>query len=348
MPSIGAGLERARNFERIATPEERDKQSFLAIASFFQSQQCQNPADKVFGMMSLSYSYLQARPRPDSTRCLEGLYTSVVTLSLVETGSLDFLSYVYGHSALRDSNSRRMELPTFVPDLTATVPDQIWNTMTLFRCESICFYNSMQGSFADSTIFQNREAITSAMVIDTLVATLDFDDLVASFRQFKHLKSRPNPYKNVDEAFWRTLCEDTHKQLNSMWKPAEASDVLRYNSWYIWAHTTTTPLYHAGKSVQDFQVLFNIQRAGRRFAVTEMGYIGWVPWKAHKGDAVALMPGGKVPYVLRQVSEAEDGGVEGGKSSGLRKWRFLGDAYVHGVMHGEAWDPYGLEQIVLV
>ena len=31
-----------------------------------------------------------------------------------------------------------------------------------------------------------------------------------------------------------------------------------------------------------------------------------------------------------------------------RRYEFLGDAYIHGIMHGEAWNEANLEEVTLV
>jgi hypothetical protein len=59
---------------------------------------------------------------------------------------------------------------------------------------------------------------------------------------------------------------------------------------------------------------------GRRMVRTRRGYIGLGPLFARKGDCIAVLDGGRVPLVLRQ-----DG----------RCCRIVGDAYIHGIMHGE-------------
>ena len=59
----------------------------------------------------------------------------------------------------------------------------------------------------------------------------------------------------------------------------------------------------------------------RRFCTTKKGYVGWAPPGAQKGDQVCILLGGQVPYVVRPV--------KGG-------YKYLGEAYIHGVMNGEA------------
>jgi hypothetical protein len=61
---------------------------------------------------------------------------------------------------------------------------------------------------------------------------------------------------------------------------------------------------------------------GWRFVVTKKGYVGVVPNVAQVGDVVAILKGGRVPFIL-QKSEARDGA-----------FRLVGESYVHCLMNG--------------
>lgn len=63
--------------------------------------------------------------------------------------------------------------------------------------------------------------------------------------------------------------------------------------------------------------------SNRRLLVTKRGYIGLAPWNAQVGDVVAVLHGGETPFLLRPGSE-----------SGV--YTFVGEAFVHGTMAGEA------------
>ncbi|KAH7141005.1 heterokaryon incompatibility protein-domain-containing protein [Dactylonectria macrodidyma] len=65
---------------------------------------------------------------------------------------------------------------------------------------------------------------------------------------------------------------------------------------------------------------------GRRFFVTRKGYFGIGPECMERGDIIAVLFGGKVPYVLR----ATDGG----------RYFFIGECYVHGIMSGEVIEKW--------
>ncbi|RYC60279.1 hypothetical protein CHU98_g5932 [Xylaria longipes] len=66
----------------------------------------------------------------------------------------------------------------------------------------------------------------------------------------------------------------------------------------------------------------------RRLARCENGYLALVPATAEEGDGIVLVEGGVVPLVLRQDSSRDAGD----------NWcRLVGEAYVHGVMNGDAF-----------
>lgn len=77
----------------------------------------------------------------------------------------------------------------------------------------------------------------------------------------------------------------------------------------------------------------------RRFAVTRRGYFVLGPDALQAGDVVAVLRGGKVPFVLRKVSVGGDGEDE-------ERWVLVGECYVHGLMDGEGWDVEGVEEEV--
>lgn len=61
------------------------------------------------------------------------------------------------------------------------------------------------------------------------------------------------------------------------------------------------------------------------------------PMDSAVGDSIALLEGGRVPYVLRAKPGMENGPYE-----------IIGDAYIHGITNGEAWNPELCREIVLV
>lgn len=72
----------------------------------------------------------------------------------------------------------------------------------------------------------------------------------------------------------------------------------------------------------------------RRMFRTKSGYIGLGPRLTQKGDHIFLVRGSRVPLVLR--------------SQDSERWTLLGDCYVHGIMHGEAFDETTCQTLLVV
>ena len=71
---------------------------------------------------------------------------------------------------------------------------------------------------------------------------------------------------------------------------------------------------------------------GRRLCFTEGGRIGIVPTETEVNDVVCIFKGGITPFIIRE--EDED-------------WHFVGDAYLRGLMRGEALEEEGLVEMRL-
>ena len=82
---------------------------------------------------------------------------------------------------------------------------------------------------------------------------------------------------------------------------------------------------------------------GRKlFRTSPYPFLGSGPKSHDAGDSVCILAGGSVPYLLRKV------GDQGGN-----RYTFIGEAYVHGMMHGEAnyimaLEDQSLTDIILV
>ncbi|KAI3329983.1 heterokaryon incompatibility protein-domain-containing protein [Ustulina deusta] len=75
------------------------------------------------------------------------------------------------------------------------------------------------------------------------------------------------------------------------------------------------------RDVGDIRQSFEKAYKGRRLFRTAGNYLGIAPDHLKVGDQVWILSGADTPYVLRKSD---------------RDWRAIGEAYVHGIMHGEA------------
>lgn len=79
---------------------------------------------------------------------------------------------------------------------------------------------------------------------------------------------------------------------------------------------------HQG-DIETYAVAMQYWCGLRRFFVTERGYIGIGPTSMQKDDAIVVLYGGGVPFVLRRRED---------------HWLFIGDCYVHELGEGQAID----------
>jgi hypothetical protein len=148
------------------------------------------------------------------------------------------------------------------------------------------------------------------------------------------------PYtgEEITVAYQNTLCADLLPSSN------------RTEAWYdevvLGVGTASTRESSASKErspmgpelLQQFHAVMLRATHGRHFFVTEHGYIGLAAATAQRGDAVAVLLGGDVPYTLRSKGRA---------------YELIGECYVHGIMDGKAisdFDKAGkdFDEIVLV
>jgi hypothetical protein len=84
----------------------------------------------------------------------------------------------------------------------------------------------------------------------------------------------------------------------------------------------------------SFFIVFSHMYQHRRLFLTEKGYLGIASKSVRPGHVIAVLPGAQVPFVLRKYDPAAEGSA----------WQLVGEAYVHGIMAGEA-APGKLEKI---
>ena len=75
----------------------------------------------------------------------------------------------------------------------------------------------------------------------------------------------------------------------------------------------------------------------RRFAVTRRGYMALVPVEAREGDVTCVFVGAMTPHVLRPGGKGATSDKGKGKEKDDGRFLFVGEAYVHGFMDGEAF-----------
>jgi hypothetical protein len=78
--------------------------------------------------------------------------------------------------------------------------------------------------------------------------------------------------------------------------------------------------------------------AGRVLFTTEGGLLGLGPDGMAVGDQLCLLPGARVPFLLRKSE----------KLRAVPSWNLVGECYVRGIMHGERFNEEDKQVIRMI
>ncbi|KAH7348530.1 heterokaryon incompatibility protein-domain-containing protein [Rhexocercosporidium sp. MPI-PUGE-AT-0058] len=193
---------------------------------------------------------------------------------------------------------------------------------------------------AKITIYDYREQAKDNRAVMSVFHTLFTWELFAASQE------PTNPGVKSTDVYWNTLCSGTYKD------PRHPEDTKAiYEHWYKLLQPLRTFMARFGWLCRAFPSLgiaiymratwatygefwpyveaAKLRRLGR----LENGWLGMMPKGARVGDVLVLVRGGKVPLVVRR--EALKGA---GEDEMKMRVRFIGEAYVHGIMDGEIWD----------
>jgi hypothetical protein len=156
-----------------------------------------------------------------------------------------------------------------------------------------------------------------------------------------------NPGLESREVYWHTLCSGTYKNSD----PVETK--LVYQHWYnlleplrkfVIRHNRFSRAFpwigiamYMWATWETYGEFWPLTAASqhRRMGRLENGWLSMLPGDARVGDIVILARGGKVPLIVRKG----EGEME------HKRIVFVGEAYVHGIMDGEAWEEERCKEI---
>ncbi|KAH7161045.1 heterokaryon incompatibility protein-domain-containing protein [Dactylonectria macrodidyma] len=321
----------------------RNQNDVLETLSMYRQRGCSDPRDRVYGILGMDFRGYGSQIRPDYSIEVKELFVQLAQEQIQQTQSLDVLTHV-----LRGEDS--------VPGLPSYVPD--WNIsltpITLFRCKGralmLMYYNASAGVAAEFKLTLASQATSKGIIVDeikTVGMITSFSKIedaartkaiVDEARSLSGLPSRlPVSFQeaNAEEiAFWQTLCGNLSTHMHNGVGVYEFADPpVDYERYLRWSRLVESHASHeldlptADVEVFGNTLLPNI--AARRFMRTRTGLMGFVPAESLPGDPVVVLAGGKVPYVLRKQPNTDN-------SNSDVAYSFLGDAYVTGLMNGEA------------
>lgn len=306
---------------------------------YFQNRYCADPRDKLFGLLGLAHP--NARQLVNYTLDKKQVYAELVRYRLRSEGSLQPLMRL-------TERDRDTSLPSWVPDLEGAVFRDPPHDVSSTELNYIAHY---------APLFSTGTRRTMELGIGTE------DELRLGGRRVGSVR---HICKGPSRSLWQDSGSRQFKQqLRESWRALLDADATLDWSSYPGGGTYTEAFwrtrtcdvdvsrnsnYRARRvTVDDEETMKNYLDLGgvgrgitllTTFFITHQGYIGVGPEDTRVGDAVYVLFGGSVPFLLRETPESQD-------RRGTHT--YVGHTYVHGIMDGEVLEQdIPDEQVILV
>ncbi|VTT72411.1 unnamed protein product [Fusarium fujikuroi] len=336
---------RMKHLMDMLVPGKLYTEDFLAGISLFRVRHCSDPRDRAFGYFGLRSPGLDMKREisVDYNMPVADLYKILAVTLIERSQTLDVLSHVLHESEIR---KRTEGLPSWVPDWDATIDDRYHLTYTE-RTNTIRNCYASGNMKPEWRMQDSGHVITPGLQIAKIQetapgypsiipgSTLGGKTVISEWRRLAGLSvySDVSPIdmpscNERERAFENTLSGGF---VSMKWPKGSLEYSKAYHAWLEWFVSSEVALAKSCKQViQDFDELIRQTSERRRFIVTSDGQLGFCPERCEKGDVIMIIPGGKVPYVLRKTEDVK---------CTLRRYRLLGDAFINGVMEGQKISP---------
>jgi hypothetical protein len=325
-----------------------DNHSLLYFVNKYRSRLSTDPRDKIYALLGLANN---VDVFPDYSLSVREVFQKFTEACIRKSGTLDILNFV--------SISSRGDIPSWVPDWSAVglqplidyeSPDRI----KLFSASgtSTADFITLAEIVDDHSPEDPGICSFSGFMVDTIasmgdthadfgpVTTLDSLVLQQWVSMFDASINLDSPYKTNEarfDAFWKTLMAGTDhgKRIGAF------TQVYRnlFRQWLFREPWEPHPNYAEYIEIPDFVTSFRQAAIGRRFFVTEKGYMGLAPHCARLGDLVCVLLGGQTPFILREMEDmTSPERLQEIFGDSCRYFCCLvGECYIHGLMDGEVF-----------
>lgn len=353
--------------QQLKTGQQSSLQSWITATEHFHAT---DPRDKIYALLSLAPPSQVAHVVPDYTASVADVYSRVTARCITHFQDLSVLHFdVDGKSAehklpswVRDysSSGNLGDRPTYVSFLIGAYAASgrgRWGKRNIFVDNDLfsddCRQLRGRGIMVDRVVYAGRnERIPAYTGVDAGERLANIKQRAArTLANVGIWEARVGEIEggvcgsDVDRrvAFWRTLMAG--RQYDK-WAPLPTS-MSRNEYFEVWmGRASVSPSVFkdmlSSADIEEAERLYVkpftdtciTHCHGRSFIITSKGYIGLAPLKTEIGDEVIVLEGGNVPFVLRVL-------VGGG-------YQLIGEAYVNGIMEGEAIEGKRPEDMKIV
>ena len=339
--SIFQGMLRLSYLDVFQRPEVYASRGLLSALSLYRQRDSSDPRDRIFGILGLPSTEPELREaiKIDYTVEVVDLLRKFALLVVKHSRNLDILS----HIAEASTGRKRVEgLPTWAPDWTAKVEDSL-HYMYTERIQYSGLYHAMCPHRADWQLADPNTILTKALFLGKVSqiapgypregSKVNGKQLLEVWRSLFDLG--PVPLED-DDWDWTSrevdfLIAITGGMTHSFWKEDSGAQREAYKVWCRWfvKEDTKTLSSEAKADARAFDDHVQQATIARLMVMTDTGELGFASKAAKVGDVVVLMPGGRVPYILRKADR------QIATDRGLESFEVLGDAFILNVMHQE-------------
>jgi hypothetical protein len=323
--------------------------SLLSLLVIFRQSLATNPIDKVYALLNLASD---VSVTPDYEVPMNDKFREVCTTYLQR--SLDILS-LNGNTAWKQQEG----LPSWVPDWSSTLLEMPFlfskgrlafhaggNTSPQLRLAENGNKIFIRGRLLDrvkamgeTLIYGNGSRIRTGLQFHStgvkLLSGIRRWVVALVLRHWERFVLRLKRYPTSEDlhtVLYKTLIANANLNIQSGSGPP---DLARLYSLFRKQHAMPLQRWSdvdvGQRDLVDTQVYSLAMMSasyGRRIFVSRGGYVGLCPFSARRGDYVVVFNGGKTAYILREKQTKES-----------KNFKFIGEAYLHGLMNGEAFQP---------
>jgi|TARA_R110002003_G_scaffold9_32_gene646 hypothetical protein len=329
------------SFPELETLWELGDESLLEVMRACRKKLSENPRDKVFGVLGMLPEATQREFPVDYSQSVKTVYMDVVDYLISTTDQLD----VIRESIHFPLHVNSLGLPTWCPDWSH-IPEVSGIGRTFNFAASRCASGPTKAQYRFHD--ERRKLEISAIKLDSIMATgvavgtfCAAQDYLTAFLQWRAVLLHELKIEDGNEshpmhaAFCRTLC------LGQVPEDRSQPQVWRDLCYHVFAslirerlprlpvdedlrhYADATGLIEPDARRKFLQDHFGNRMMGRSLCITEGGLVGMGSGYMTAGDIVVVPFGCSTPILLRPENR-------------LGEYRYVGDIYIDGYMHGEA------------
>ena len=350
--------------------------------SYYRTRSCKEPKDKVYGFLGWGDPNFMQDIRPDYSLPDRLVYEEVAGKVMGDQNGLNLLREVLPEQSLR-TKSQIKDLPSWVPDWAISMPFDVIRPMFHIRQphSQLRMYSASKGLRSSASHQKPGKLALKGIILGAIeiardtckrsergATTMGLENIktVQKWRSLVHIENDPSRLyrgqsqcthngsrecqihrsdpETVEDAFWEVLCSYLDQASPDgmlmgdqyLFRDLQAAR-KSYQEGLEFLRTSTQCSPKQRVNLYISNIILSI--GSRRFFASRnpRELLGLAPFSAQVNDQIAILIGSSFPHIIRKHGEA-----------GKREWTYVGEAYVHGFMDGEALDIGGIQEIVLV